>query len=381
MRLRSFPFIAVSLVATLAWLDPVPAGAAEPDATRARMQQIFDSMRVLLPLSVNESAFASPANRERVTHALEKLAQNAEALSAHARRDDVGRKYLGSSLEADARRALARYREGRPENAAFLVRRTTDYCVACHTQAESPDSSLTTGFVDATALAALPLPERARILVATRQFDEGQAAFEELLLDPNVRAQDLTGALSDYLVVTIRVKGDYARARSTLEKFQKRPDLWERLREDVGLWIDALRRLEPERDAPPSVETARRRIDEARAIVPYPADRGGLVHYVVASGLLLRLLEAPPASTPEEAEAWYLLGVAESETTTGSWASQGDLYLETAIRTAPQSPSAKKAYSMLEENILLDWSGSSGTHLPKEERDRLAELRALIDAR
>lgn len=381
MRLRSFAFLTVSVASTFAGLDPSPAGAAESGDTRARMQQIFDSMRVLLPLSVNESAFGSPANRERVTSALEKLAQNAGALSAHAREDDVRRKHLGHSLEEDARRALARYREGRPENAAFLVRRTTDYCVACHTQSKSPDSSLTTGFVDATALAALPLPERARILVATRQFDEGQSAFEELLLDPSVRAQDLTGALADYLVVSIRVKGDYARARATLEKFQQRPDLWQRLREDVGLWILALRRLEPERGAPPSLDTARRRIEEARAIVPYPADRGGLVHYVVASDVLLRLLSAPSPSPAEEAEAWYLLGVAESETVTGSWASQGDLYLETAIRTAPQSASAKKAYSMLEENVLLDWSGSSGTHLPKEERDRLAELRALIDAR
>lgn len=372
----------VLLAGWLALLVPLQAAAeASAEDTRARMGQIFESMQVLLPLSVSDAAFAAPETRARVLKALETLASNADRLAQHAREDDAGRRYLGRSLGDDARRALERYREGRTTDAAYLVQQASENCVACHTKLQSPgDSPLAAGFVDRSELGRLPLRERTRLLVATRQFDEAQSALEELLADPAIPATGLTPFLTDYLVVSIRVKNDYERPVRTLEKFAQRPDLWVRLREDVRQWIRSLQALGPQRDRPPELATARKRIDEARAIVPYPADHAGLVEYVAASSILHRFLDAKPASTRDAAEAWYLLGVSESETTRGFWVSQADVYLETAIRTDPKSPSAEKAYALLEEAVIQGYSGSSGTNVPEAESARLAELRRLIEA-
>jgi tetratricopeptide (TPR) repeat protein len=315
-----------------------------------------------------------------VRKALETVAANADAVSRHAREDDVGRRFLGRSLQQDANRALARYDEGRTENAAFLVRQATENCVACHTKLESPgDSPRAANFVAASDLAKLPAGERARLLIATRQFDEAEKVLEQLVTDPATPPSQLLPALTDYLIVSVRVKGDYARPIPTLEKVAARPDLWRRLRDDVQQWIRSLRELEPKRGAKPELAIARQRIDRARSLVPYPADHAGLVEYVDASGILHRFLEAKPASKQEAAEAWYLLGVTESETARGFWVSQADLYLETAIRTDPKSPSAEPAYALLEEGIVLDYSGSAGVNVPHAERDRLAELRRLIE--
>jgi len=374
-------YLALALVGRLALAPAACADESAPEDTRARMARIFASMQVLLPLSANEAAFGSPANRDRVLEALETLAGNADQLAQHARAEDAGRRYLGHSLGDDARRALQRYREGRTEDAAYLVQHTTENCVACHTKLQSPgDSPLASRFVDNSVLGGLPLQERARLLVATRQFDEAQTALEQLLVDPSVPPRKLTSALNDYLVLSIRVKDDYARPIPTLEKFVQRPDLWQRLREDVTQWVDSLRVLAPQKDRKPDLATARKRIDEARAIVPYPADHAGFVQYVVASSILHRFLDTKPASTRDVAEAWYLLGVTEAETAHGYWVSQADVYLETAIRSDPTSPAAKKAYALLEENVIGGYSGSSGVNVPESEAARLAELRALIGA-
>lgn len=358
------------------------AGEDTKETTRARMGQIFESMQILLPLSVDEAAFAAPENREKVRKALETVAENADAVSRHARQDDVGRRFLGRSLHDDASRALARYDEGRTGNAAFLVRQATENCIACHTKLASPgDSPRAASFVSETELARLPAGERARLLIATRQFDAAETALEQLVTDPATPPSQLLPALTDYLVVAMRVKGDYARPIPTLEKVAARPDLWSRLQEDVQQWIRSLRELEKGGQPKPDLAAARQRIDKARALVPYPADDAGLVEYVYASGILHGFLETDPASPKDAAEAWYLLGVTESETARGFWVSEAELYLETAIRTDPKAPSAKKAYDLLEEGIVLDYSGSAGVNVPHAERERLAELRGLIDAK
>lgn len=374
--------VAGSLAAALVLSAPLRAETPErADDTRARMAEIFASMQVLLPLSVDEAAFAAPENREKVRRALETLSANADAMATHARGDDAGRRYLGRSLRDDATRALARYDEGRPENAAFLVRQASENCVACHTKLESPgDSPRAVHFVAETDLAKLPLAEQARLLVATRQFDAAETALERLVTDPETPPSKLLPAITDYLVVAIRVKDDPKRPIPTLEKVAARADLWQRLREDIEQWIRSLRDLSTAKPAANDLAAARERIERGRALVPYPADRAGLVDSIDASRLLHRFLDSGTASKRDAAEAWYLLGVTEAETARGFWVSQAEIYLETAIRTDPKSPSAEKAYALLEEGIVLDYSGSAGVNVPHAERQRLAELRRLIDA-
>jgi hypothetical protein len=104
------------------------------------------------------------------------------------------------------------------------------------------------------------------------------------------------------------------------------------------------------------------------------------VHYVLASSVLHRFLESHPR-TEDVARAYYLLGLVEFQIGRDFWIAQGEMFLETAIRLAPDSPIAVDAYALLEQEILLGYTGSSGLHLPDDERERLADLRALISAR
>lgn len=373
--------IAIALAALAAPAPPAAAEATEGERTRTRMREIFASMQLLLPLSA-DGDLGDPAEREAVTRALESLAANADLLAAHARQDDPARTFLGRSLATDARNALDRFREGRTESAAFLVQQATENCIACHAKLPSPgDSPVAEHFVDATALASLRPEERARLQIATRQFDDALATLEGLFADPGVHPSSMLGALTDYLIVSVRVKNDFDRPVPVLERFAKRPDLWMQLRRDVEQWIRDLRELRATRDEAPTLERARRLVEEARSGSPLAPDERHLVRYVVASGILHRWLAEPGHAAAEESEGWMLLGVCELQTADTFWVSQAEFYLETAIRRAPGSPAAQRAYELLEAETIENYTGAAGMDLPPTVRQRLGELRKLAEGR
>ena len=101
------------------------------------------------------------------------------------------------------------------------------------------------------------------------------------------------------------------------------------------------------------------------------------MHFVVASSLLHRFLTTQPAHTSALAEAYYLLGIAETYISRTSWLSEAPFFLETAIRLAPTSPTATKAYDVLNMYILMEYTGSQGLHLPSDVQEYLEELRRL----
>jgi hypothetical protein len=51
------------------------------------------------------------------------------------------------------------------------------------------------------------------------------------------------------------------------------------------------------------------------------------------------------------------------------------------VRTAPREPFAEQAYALLEEAAILGWAADESLQLPPDVDRKLAELRALLDAR
>ena len=124
---------------------------------------------------------------------------------------------------------------------------------------------------------------------------------------------------------------------------------------------------------------ARALIERGRDEGAYPSDRRGLVEFLAASRILNRVVAVRRSASPELAEAYYLLGVVEARIGQDFWSSPADFYLELAVRMAPTTESGRRAYALLEEEILLGFTGSGGEHLPDEERARLDDLKALVE--
>ncbi len=354
---------------------------ADPAATRAAMRQIFDDVRVLLPLSASPGRFSAPASEAAIRESLTDLSQRADTLARHAGPSrDPRFRHLGRTLARDARDALWTYERGQPENARFLIQQMTESCVSCHARLPAADSPLAERLLDRSTLAGLAPAERAGLQMATRRFEDALVTYEEILASREYPPAALLAPLTDYLILAVRVKQDPERPLPVLDAFAQRPDLWRYLRLDVEHWIATLRRIGGLARQEPDLARARTLLAEAREQIRFPADRRALVHYVVASSILHRFVEAPGGSDGDRAEAYYLLGLVESRIGRNEWVSQAGALLEASIRLAPDAPFAETAYAILEEETLLDYGGLEGEALPAEVTASLAELRRLLDA-
>ena len=376
--------IAAALLAAALLAPPAAAADEKADAAwRATMDRIFAAMQVAVPLSLDDERFADPAERETIRGALALLAANSDQLEAHGRSRDAGLAYLSRSLARDSRDVQRRFENGRTDEARFLLHELTSTCVACHSRLPAEDSfPLGERFVEETAVAALPLDERARLETATRQFDHALATHEALFAALEWTPDDvsLMGHVDDYLEIALRVKRDPARARRALERFAKREPMSPSLRANVAAWIEALGELETRTPAADPVADARDLLARADAAEKKTSARRALVWYMAASAALQRYVAGQVEPSPELAEAYWLLGRIESRIGRALWLSESEVYLEWAIRMAPKSEFAPEAYALLEEIVRGSWTGSGGEHVPQDVESRLRALRRLVES-
>src|SRR5262245_7880782 len=281
---------ASSAIAALSFGSAVRAEEPDPAQTRQIMGEVFGALQRVLPASLDEKRFADPARRSEIQAALLILSRNADRLSKHGAGADQGFAFLSRSLAREAGQIERRYANGQFREAQFELHEFTENCVACHARLpDERDADLSARFMDESEIAALPLPERAQLAMATRQFDRALAAHEAMLSsrDFDVRSIDLLGYLDDYLEVCVRVKGDFERPARALEAFAKRPDIREGLRNETRRWVSDLREL-AKRGPIEGFEAGRRMAQEAEAAVAKDGERALTVRYQAASGALQR---------------------------------------------------------------------------------------------
>jgi hypothetical protein len=351
----------------------------EAEETRLLMRQIFASVAVTLTASVEPGEFRDPANRAKIAAALGQLAENAEQLEQHNGLAGGAREYLSQSISRDARDVERAYMADQFGRAAFLVQQITENCIGCHTRLpDDVDSVVAKGFVDETMFAQLPLEPRASLQMATRRFDDARLTLEQLIASDE-HAALLLNALTDYLVVNLRVRGDFERPVPVLETFATREDAWPTLRRAALGWAAALPELAPVVAGEPEIETARRILEQGKTLSPVERDHMPLVHWVAASSVLERFIERGDAEPAVLGEAYYLLGLIEARIGRQYWVTPAPFLLEASIRLAPGEEFSEDAYAILETQLLAVWEGTDFEELPPEDAQRLAELRGLID--
>lgn len=372
--------------------------ALNQEQTRARMDQIFGALVTVLPLSLNGAEYEKPANRELVLGKLKELSEQSQNLQSHASGNDRMFAFVAGSLAKDARDIYRWYGRGSYGESRYLLHNLTENCIACHSRLpESKAFPAAEAFFKDVKVANLPLMERAQLQMATRQFDAALQTYEELFKSSGGRTSEIImmDGFVDYLKLCVRVKRDVVRPVAVLEGMLKRPDLPKFASLQLEQWIASLRRLAKRRDNPGTeLPAARKLMVEAQRASEFPMDRGRLVDFIYASRLLNSYVQKKdpgtageknglPSATlqvqrPDLSEAYYLLGVTESIIGRSYWLSQTEFYLETAVRSAPHSKYAEKAYAFLEEQVVVEFSGSSGTNVPEDMQKTLDDLRKLM---
>jgi len=350
-------------------------------ATRSIMAKIFSSLTTVLPLSMNGKEFSDPKNRDKILAELRNMRDGTSALVEHTKSFDGSYGFIAKSMSRDIKDIYNWYDKGATSESRYLLQQVSENCISCHMKLPDPGHAPRMDhFFKEVAVSKLSPPEKARLQVALRQFDDALATWEDMFKTwPKPSELFAMDTLPEYLKVVIRVKGDSKRALETLDSLTKRADLPKFMTREVNAWKNSLRNLAGEISKQGNeLNRSKKIIQNARRSMEYPMDRTALVDFIVASGLLNRYMQGKAITADNKAEAYYLLGMTEALVGRTTWLSQTDYYLEASVRSAPKSKTALKALDALEQQILMEYSGSGGTNIPDEIEANLEELRSLV---
>ncbi len=372
------------------------AESSAPDSPVPTMRIVFEEMKELIPMSLDEQRWSDPTVRAKIIAALDRLERAADQLERHGRSREVGFDELALNFARDLREARSHYEQGAYEEARFFLTGSLQNCVSCHIRLPYQRSfPLADELLDQIEIKRLAPREQAWLFVTVRRFGAALTAWEAMMRDPSVSIAELdaNGVLVDYLNVVLRVRGEIGRAQKELARLSKRADLPLYLKRRLAQWRNALDSLDAKKfalDSKPSLDLGVALAEKAAQISDGPFGRDGLVQDLAAASQLVRWLEMDRASrekttrnrTNDErrntARAYYWLGVVESRSLDGFWVSLSERHLEAAIRADPTGPIAEIAYAKLEEAQMLGYGGSSGVHLPADVWTNLQELRGLM---
>jgi hypothetical protein len=349
--------------------------------TRSIMAQIFSSLTTVLPLSMDSKEFNDPKNREKILTELRKMRDGTSSLVDHTKRFEGSYGFIAKSMSRDIKDIYNWYDKGATSESRYLLQQVSENCVSCHMKLPDPGHAPKMDhFFKDVAVAKLSAPEKARLQVALRQFDDALATWEDMFKTwPKPNELFAMDTLPEYLKVVIRVKGDTKRGFNALDGLSKRADLPKFMTREVTAWKGSLQRLSGDMSKTGNeLARAEKIVNNARRAMEYPMDRTGMVDYIVASGLLNRFLQDKAIKADKTSEAYYLLGITESLIGRSTWLTQTDYYLEASVRAAPKTKSALKSFEALEQQILMEYSGSGGTNIPDDVLANLEELRGLV---
>jgi len=355
---------------------------ANKSETQAAMRGIFVTLTTAYKFSLDTEAFEDPANHMRIQGTLQALQANAMELDRHGGGLNPSFGYLRRSLARDANDALDRFNQGQFMGSRFVISKITENCVTCHTKLPKGEAfGIGDAFLETMEIKKVPAAERFNIELAIRQFDAAVNTYEELFDDPDMSPENLAllSAFEGYLRVCIGAFNDPLKAIPALEKYITRKDVSDAEKDLVRGWIQSLKQADLSVSGGDELTVSRELIKNAEANRKFPSDRSSLVDYLVATTLLHRYIETGPTDKNDVAEAYYLMGVAESRITRSYWISETDFLLEQAIREAPKSPVAKQAFAFLSEYTISAHMESSAREVSDDLRANMEELRALIE--
>ncbi|MFO0599114.1 MAG: hypothetical protein U0228_27640 [Myxococcaceae bacterium] len=352
----------------LVLLAAADAGVATPPPKIA-MHNAFDSLTTLVWLTATPPKPEQVADIDRELKVLETLPHSFQGTAAQK---EPGLAAIGSLLSIYAGQTRARLATGDRSSANYRVRTIASLCLACHTR-----EPVVADFGDTEKRfeqLGLPTLERARVLAATRQFDQALKTFR-VVLDGPVTNPDYQRALEESLVILVRAKGDAKATVAFLDEVNKKVSVAAvnetALLKALGEWMADAQAWAAEKT---NLDTAKadEAVKRSEALIAQNRD----LPLLRASAALTRVLSQNP-KLKNRGEVLWDLGVASSVLHSPLLWDLDLLYLEACVRENPKTPLAKKCLARFEEHLVLGFTGSSGTNLPPDEKARLDHLHRL----
>ncbi|MGE0764347.1 MAG: hypothetical protein AB7N80_13785 [Bdellovibrionales bacterium] len=365
-----------------------PKSVDPSSAWAGKMQDMAVEVRELIPFLYNPKAFQDPVNAARIKADLQKF-----AAKAHEITPAMGESYFGQdpmesySLEgmrADLSRAADAFDQGRLEFARGAAKAATTHCFRCHSVTK--EGSRAAWDLSKFSNLELAPTEKVDLIVAIRRYDEAAKYLETLISDDKYVQNypfEFENLLRKYMSLMIRVENSPERPLRELDRVLKIKNVPVYVLEQARAWRTSLQewkqdvgRKNVRKIKNDLLQQAGDRVRRGTQQQQFAKDHAGDIEFLRATRMLHDYLRTqPPVS--KRAEAYLLLGQAyEVLDELGYW-NLHEVYYESCIKAAPKTAVATKCFGRFEASIYLGFSGSSGVHIPAQERERLKQLKEM----
>lgn len=359
-----------------------PVALPSDPALQNSMQGLKGEMDRLLPVLVDPGEYKKPENSERIRQGLsniERISKNVSH-SPIIKNQDPTLNFLARGFVEEIRRSNEAYQQGQREYARGSLLNVTAYCMECHTRTTS-GPSFQSPEIEKTLKSLRPL-DRGEYLLSTHQFDAALKEFDAVIRAGVVEGTnffDLDRATRLALAITVRFKMDPASSQKIVEDLLSAKNVPYYMKANGQAWKQSIQEWKKDKkkdSKKDSLQLCQDLVQRAQLKAQGRDDRAGDIEMMRAQAILHQLLMTD-LKPDRKGQALYLGGVTYSVVRDLAMWSLDEDYFEDCIRKVPHSKWSAACYSKLEESVLMGYTGSAGTSVPKDVQTKLDELQKL----
>jgi hypothetical protein len=361
-----------------------PSKVNDPEWNQ-KMQKLYSALTLLMVDLSSDTRFKDQKNNSKIQQNIKELTSQAHQLKQGPNQEkinDPSMLIFSENLSINLEQASSAFESGHREYARSMLLQISGACLTCHNRNNSGPQFGELPF-DIQKVGLKPV-EMGEFYAATRQFDRALEHFTKLISGGTAAAiapWDWQRAVEQAMSIAIRVKRDPNSAEGIIQSAMTSNLGPKSFQQDLQQWKKSVAEWKQEKTKPDSsnwtenklYSTGKSLIEKAQRVQKYPLDRSADVLFLRGSSYLHDLLEQFPKS-PHLAQAMMYLGQAYEVLDPRPTDYLHKSFYEACVRRAPHTPVAMNCYRRYEQSTFFGFSGSSGTHLPQDIRDKLIEL-------
>jgi hypothetical protein len=375
-------------IAVPAWSaspSPTPGSSQKATAWSKKMRKLYEALGDLMTQVSSDARFKNPKNRAKIEAGAKRLSELAHDMKAGKVTPPDSDPSIGifTSLFADSARAAYRsLKNGHVEYSRELLRSLPGYCIACHTRNSSGPSFVSLP-MEPTSRDLKPI-EAGGFYASTRQYNRALKEFARVIEDQTVAASspiEWGHAVEYALVIAVRVNKNPLEAEKLVKQVLDNSEAPFFMKENARNWLKSIESWKNESTRTATNEEgfyteAVRLLGQAHEVQRYPVDRSADILFLRASSAVHDLLQShgPGRHT---GEAYLMAGICYEVLRPFRIGELHELYYETCVRIAAHTPLASACFHRYQESVYFNYTGSSGTHLPEDEKSKLRTLQEL----
>lgn len=351
---------------------------------KPHMDLMLKEIFTLKPYIVSDVEYRDPKNFQKISDSLKQMVALSEKISHEGKIKKSGFAISSQALKDQLREAELVYRVGNKDYSLWMLRSTLSVCMSCHTQL--PASSTKFEAFNKDNFLTKPFDE-AEFLFIVRNFDKAMTTYDQVISGfpgNHVTQENLEKSIARKVYYYVRVKRDLPTLITSFNANLKNKELPSLVTKKISALKNAAEKMKND-TYPEFTETQQAELKkyaetqlESELKGNFSTAPGKDLEDLKVSSVLYKYLDQYPES-PLKPEILYWLSFCERRYEQKAFYSLPELYLKQCVTEFPGSSIAPSCLKEYQELVTMAYTGSSGTHIPKDVERELKAMKEMVE--